>query len=92
MDGTIHGLVWHFTCYVIFRKENLVLHPTHMVDARKGTWSYKLSQYSSLLTLIWKECCDEEVQPHRKMDYKPMIYIYINIINFILKSESNLKK
>ena len=24
-----------------------------------------------------KECYEEEVQPYRKMDYKPIIYIYI---------------
>ena len=24
-----------------------------------------------------KECYEEEVQPYRKVDYKPIIYIYI---------------
>ena len=27
------------------------------------------------------ECYDEEVQPYRKTDYKPIIYIYINILD-----------
>ena len=35
-----------------------------------------LLQYSSL-TLLIKDCYEEEVQPHWKTDYKPMIYIYI---------------
>ena len=33
-----------------------------------------LLQYS-VLTLLKKECYEEEVQPHRKTDYKPIIYI-----------------
>ena len=33
-----------------------------------------LLQYSSL-TLLKKECCEEEVQPYRKTDHKPIIYI-----------------
>ena len=37
-----------------------------------------LLQYSSL-TLLKKECYEEEVQPYLKPDYKPMIYIYIYI-------------
>ena len=28
-----------------------------------------------------KECCEEEVQPYRKTDYKVIIYIYIYIYN-----------
>ena len=32
--------------------------------------------YSSL-TLLKKDCYEEEVQPYWKTDYKPMIYIYI---------------
>ena len=35
-----------------------------------------LLQYSSL-TLLKKECYEEEVQPYRKTDYKPKTYIYI---------------
>ena len=34
-----------------------------------------LLQYSSS-TLLKRECYEEEVQPHRKTDYKPIIYIY----------------
>ena len=34
-----------------------------------------LLQYSSLTTLE-RECYEGEVQPYRKTDYKPIIYIY----------------
>ena len=42
----------------------------------KASGHKTLPQYSSL-TLLKKECYEDEVQPHRKTDYKPMIYIYI---------------
>ena len=29
-----------------------------------------------------KECYEEEVQPYRKMDYKPIIYIYNSNYNY----------
>ena len=35
-----------------------------------------LLQYSSL-TPLERECYEGEVQPYRKTDYKPIIYIYI---------------
>ena len=36
-----------------------------------------------LLTLLKKECYKEEVQPYRKMKYKPMIYIYNGVCRLI---------
>ena len=36
-----------------------------------------LLQYSSTNTPEEGECYEEEVQPHRKTDYKPMIYIIL---------------
>ena len=41
-----------------------------------------LIQYSSIHTPEEGECYEEEVQPHRKTDYNPMIYIYICMILF----------
>ena len=33
------------------------------------------------------ECYEEEAQPYRKTDYKPIIYIYIYIISYIYKQQ-----
>ena len=53
----------------------LILYATHVVDVRKGIRSKKtLLKYSSL-TPMERECYEGEVQPYRKTDYKPMIYI-----------------
>ena len=55
-----------------------ILHPTHVVDVRKGIRSKNAarnSQYSSL-TPLERECYEGEVQPYRKTDYKPIIYMH----------------
>ena len=39
---------------------------------------HKNSALYSSSTLLKKECYEEEVQPYRKTDYKPLIYIYIS--------------
>ena len=31
-----------------------------------------------------RECYDEEVQPYRKMDYKPIIYIIWHLVNNLI--------
>ena len=48
-----------------------------MVDVRKGIRSREKTvlQYSSL-TPLERECYEGEVQPYRKTDYKPIIYIH----------------
>ena len=51
-----------------------------MVDVRKGIRSKTLLQYSSL-TPMERECYEGEVQPYRKTDYKPIIYIYIYFLH-----------
>ena len=43
--------------------------------AGKASGHETLLQNSSTNTPEERECYEEEVQPHRKTDYKPMIYI-----------------
>ena len=43
--------------------------------------SAKESGRNNSAPLLEKECYPGEVQPHRKMDYKPMIYIIYNVGN-----------
>ena len=31
-----------------------------------------------------KECCEEEVQPYRKSDYKPIIYITLSVCDCVI--------
>ena len=41
---------------------DLILHPAHVVDVRKGIRLCKLLQYSSL-TLLERECCEGKSKP-----------------------------
>ena len=51
-----------------------ILHPTHVVDVRKGIRSKKTLHQSSSLTPLERECYEGKVQPYWKTDYKPIIY------------------
>ena len=45
-----------------------------MVASGRASGRKTLLQYSSL-TPLERECCEGEVQPYRKTDYKPIIYV-----------------
>ena len=59
--------------YVCCSECNVVSNESNEPSPSCATYRY------SSLTLLMKECYEEEVQPYRKANYKPIIYIYIYI-------------
>ena len=74
-----------YNCYIFILVVFIFLITLKIMWLTSGRASGRktLLQYSSL-TPLERECYEGEVQPYRKTDYKPIIYIYITLKMFFI--------